>query len=125
MLSIVHVPEHVKVPACVSTVSEQYSQKIAGQYLEGGARQAVIEHDKQVTDLINSLAQSGGGRATLPNGVTVEVRASGWTKANETVGYEEIVIPHASVVERLGMTEKQSKVARQTAQAGSKTELNR
>jgi hypothetical protein len=124
MLSIVHYPDHIKVPACVSTVSEQFSKKISGQYLEGGARQAVIEHDKQVVDLINDLAKSGGGKASLPNGVTVEVRASGWAKPNETVGYDEIVIPHASVVERLGVTEKQSKIAKQTAQAGSKKERN-
>jgi hypothetical protein len=122
MVSIVHYPSHVKVPACVSTVSEQYGRKISGQYLEGGARQAVIEHEKQVIDLINELAKSGGGKATLPNGVTVEVRESGWAKPNETVGYDEIVIPHAGVVERLGTTEKQSKVLKQTAQAESKKE---
>jgi hypothetical protein len=120
MLSIVHIPEHVKVPGCVSTVSEQYSKEIAGQYLEGGARQAVIQHEKEVVDLINRLAKSGGGKASLPNGVTVEVRGSGWVKPNETVGYDEIVIPHASMVERLGVTEKQSKMLKQSAQAGLK-----
>jgi hypothetical protein len=84
----------------------------------------VIEHDKEVVDLINKLARSGGGKASLPNGVTVEVRSSGWTKPNETVGYDEIVIPHASMVERLGITEKQSKIGKQSAQAGSKQERN-
>jgi hypothetical protein len=125
MLSIVHIPEHVKVPGCVSTVSEQFSKAITGQYLEGGARQAVIQHEKDVVDLINRLAKAGGGKGSLPNGVTVEVRASGWAKANETVGYDEIVIPHASMVERLGVTEKQSKMVKQTAQAGSKKERDK
>jgi hypothetical protein len=125
MLSIVHIPEHVKVPGCVSTVSEQFSKAITGQYLEGGARQAVIQHEKDVVDLINRLAKAGGGKGSLPNGVTVEVRASGWAKANETVGYDEIVIPHASMVERLVVTEKQSKMVKQTAQAGSKKERDK
>jgi hypothetical protein len=125
MLAIIHYPDHVKVPACVSTVSEQFSKEIPGQYLEGGGRQAVIEHEKDVRDLLARLASTGGGKATLSNGVTAEVRPSGWTKPNETVGYEEVVIPYASVVERLGVTEKQSKMARQAAQAVSKAERNK
>lgn len=119
-ICLLHIPPHVKIPACVSTVSEQFSKAIPGQYLEGGARQAVLDIDKGLFDLANRLREAGGGTAVLPNGVTLEVRASGWSAVNGTIGYDEIVIPYASVVERLGITEKQSKVARQAAQAGSK-----
>lgn len=121
-LCIIHIPANVKVPACVSTVSEQFSKSISGQYLEGGTRQAVIDFDKDAFDMVKKMAKSGGGTATLPSGITVEVRTSGWTNHNGVIGYGEVVIPSASVVERLGITEKQSKVAQQTAQALSKNE---
>ena len=126
-LCIMHIPPGVKVPACVSTVSEQYSKSISGQYLEGGTRQAVIDFKKPVFDAtdfdtINKMAKSGGGKVLLANGITVEVRASGWNGHNGAIGYGEIVIPSASVVERLGITEKQSKITHQTAQAASKNE---
>lgn len=120
-LCIVHIPTNVQVPACVSTVSEQFSQQIAGQYLEGGARQAVIQHEKEVLAIANELANlKEGGKVTLPNGITVEVRPSGWESPNGTIGYDEVVIPYASVVERLGISEKQSKMASQASQAEAK-----
>jgi hypothetical protein len=121
-LCVMRIPPHVKVPACVSTVSEQFSKKISGQYLEGGTRQAVIEHDQVTRDIVSQLAKSGGGKTVLPNGIEVEIRPSGWNGVNETVGYGETVIPYASVVERLGVTEKQSKVIRQAAQVASKNQ---
>lgn len=121
-LCIMHIPEHVKVPACVSTVSEQFSKDIVGQYLEGGARQAVIEHDPITRDIVAGLVEEGGGRIVLPNGIEVEIRPSGWKGVNEMVGYGETVIPYASVVERLDVTEKQTKVFKQAAQATPKTQ---
>jgi hypothetical protein len=121
-LCIMHIPEHVKVPACVSTVSEQFSKDIAGQYLEGGARQAVIEHDQATREIVTRLVEAGGGKTVLPNGIEVEIRPSGWDGVNEKIGYGETVIPHASVVERLGITEKQTKLVRQTAQVAPKNQ---
>jgi hypothetical protein len=121
-LCIMRIPAHVRVPACVSTVSEQFSKEIAGQYLEGGARQAVIEHDQVTRDIVSRLAEAGGGKAILPNGIEVEVRPSGWDSVNETIGYNETVIPYVSVVERLGVTEKQTKFVRQMAQVAPKNQ---
>jgi hypothetical protein len=121
-LCIMHIPEHVKMPACVSTVSEQFSKDIVGQYLEGGARQAVIEHDQVTRDIVTQLARSGGGKTVLPNGIQVEVRPSGWRQVNESIGYDETVIPYASVVERLGITEQQTKLAKQAAQVAPKNQ---
>ncbi len=119
-LCVMHIPDHVKVPACVSTVSEQFSKAISGQYLEGGAHQAVIEADQATRDIAAKLTEAGGGKATLPNGIEVEIHPSGWSGVNGIVGYGETVIPYGSVVERLGVTEKQNKVVRQVAQAASK-----
>ena len=117
-----HIPANVKVPACVSTVSEQYSKSISGQYLDGGMRQAVIDFDKTVFDMVKKLTKSGGGKMVLPNGITVEIRPSGWTGHNGAIGYGSVVIPYASAVERLGVTERQSKVVQQSAQAATKNE---
>lgn len=38
------------------------------------------------------------------------------------MGYGEIIIPGAAMIERLGMTEPQTKVAQQVAQARAKSE---
>jgi hypothetical protein len=121
-LCIMRIPKDVKIPACVSTVSEQFSKKIPGQYLEGGTRQAVTEIEQSTREIVTRLADAGGGKVVLPNGIEVEVRPSGWRDVNGIDGYGEKVIPHASVVERLGVTEKQTKLVRQAAQAGSKNQ---
>jgi hypothetical protein len=121
-LCIMCVPEHVKIPGCVSTVSEQFSKKIPGQYLEGGTRQAVIEIEQSTRDIVTRLADAGGGKAVLPNGIEVEVRPSGWSNVNGIDGYGETVIPYASLVERLGVTEKQTKLVRQMAQVAPKNQ---
>jgi hypothetical protein len=121
-LCMLHIPEHVKHPACVSTVSEQFSKNITGQFLEGGERQAAIENEKVIADMATNLAMSGGGKIVLPNGSILEVRPSGWTDVNGTIGYDEKVIPYASVTERLGVTEKQTKMAKQIGQAAAKNE---
>jgi nitrogen fixation protein len=121
-LCVMRIPKDVKVPACVSTVSEQFSVKIPGQYLEGGARQAVIDIEKDTHEIAARLTEAGGGKATLRNGIEIEIRPSGWSEVNEAVGYGETVIPHASMVERLGVTEKQSKFVRQAAQVAPKNQ---
>jgi hypothetical protein len=120
MVAIMHIPapsklSRVKVPACTSTVSEQYGRKIAGQYLGGGGKQAAIDFSlatdlSEVSEMMQKLAKMGGGKATLSNGIVVEVRQSGWKNINGKIGYGTEVIPGAGVTERLGMTELQSKV---------------
>jgi hypothetical protein len=116
----VHIPAGVKVPACTSTVSEQFSKKIAGQYLEGGGKQAVIEafFEKDIMDAANALYARGGGKITLPNGIVVEIRQSGWSGINKKVGYGAMVIPAASMTERLGVTEFQTKVKEESVKQG-------
>lgn len=126
MVAVMHIPPggKVKVPACTSTVSEQFSKDIAGQYLEGGGKQAAIDFAlapdlADVSKTLESLAKMGGGKAKLPNGVVLEVRHSGWKGINGKVGYGSEVIPGAGVVERLGVTEMQSKVGQTGVQQGA------
>jgi len=125
MVAMIHLPPggKVKVPACTSTVSEQFGKDIPGQYLEGGGKQAAIDFAlapdlADVSDLLEKLAKRGGGKAKLSNGVTLEVRHSDWKGINGKVGYGSEVIPGAGMVERLGVTEMQSKVAQTGAQQG-------
>ena len=124
-LTVVRIPKGVNASACTSMVSEQYSKGIAGQYLEGGGKQAVVDFSLspslvEIKKLTDQLAKLGGGTAKLPNGVVVEVRQSGWKGINGKIGYGAEVIPGAGIVERLGATELQSKVGQagvqQTAQ---------
>ncbi len=125
-LSILHIPPSTKMPACTSTVSEQFSKEIAGQYLEGGAKQAALDlrEEKMIQDATDRLYKRGGGKETvhLLDGqkIIVEVKQSDWSGINGKVGYGEAVIPGAAVMERLGVTEQQTKVARQATQGEAK-----
>jgi hypothetical protein len=126
MVAIMHIPPggKVKVPACSSTISEQFGDKIAGQYLEGGGKQAGIDFKlapdlSRVADVLDGLVKRGGGKAKLPNGIELEVRSSGWKGINGKVGYGSEVIPGAGLVERLGVTEMQGKVTQTGVQQGA------
>jgi hypothetical protein len=131
-LSMVHIPPGVKIPACTSTVSEQFSKKIAGQFLEGGGQQAVVTafFEKEVVALSKQLYARGGGKASIVladgKSIVVEVKQSGWKGINGKIGYGETVIPGAAVTERLGVTEIQQKVGeesvKQSAAAGAAKE---
>lgn len=133
-LSLVHIPPGTKIPACTSTVSEQFSKKIGGQFLEGGGQQAVVTafFEQQITDMTARLIKRGGGKEsiTLADGqsIIVEVRNSGWKGINGKIGYGETVIPGASMTERLGVTELQLKIrdesGKQAAAAGAAKQQN-
>jgi hypothetical protein len=128
-LSSMHIPADVKLPACTSTVSEQYSKGISGQFLEGGGKQAAIDPRSIMMMEVDTAAQKlyakGGGKTTLPNGITIEVKQSGWSSINGKEGYVDTIIPGASMTERLGVTEIQGKVAqegvKQTVQVSGQT----
>lgn len=126
MVAILRIPRggKVRVPACTSTVSEQFGKKLGGQYLEGGGKQAAIDFSlatdlSDVSDKMQKLAKMGGGKITLPSGVVVEVRQSGWKGINGKIGYGEEVIPGAGVTERLRVTELQSKVGETAVHQGA------
>lgn len=124
MVAIMRIPKGAKVPACTSTVSEQFSKEIPGQFLEGGGKQAAVDFSlakdlDQANDVMDDLLTLGGGKRTLPSGIVIEVRHSGWGGINGKVGYGDEVIPGAGIVERLGVTEMQGKVGLTGAQQGA------
>lgn len=75
---------------------------------------------KGTDKIIKEPYERGGGKAKLANGVEIEVRHSGWKGINGKVGYGQEVIPGAALVERLNVSELQSKVASNTGAAASK-----
>lgn len=126
MVAIMRIPPggKVKVPSCTSTISEQFGKTIAGQYLEGGGKQAAIDFAlapdlAKVDRTMKQLLAKGGGKATLSNGVEIEVRQSGWKGINGKVGYGSEVIPGAGMIERLGVTEMQGKIGQAGVQQGA------
>lgn len=126
-LSIIKIPEGVEIKSCTSIVSEQFGKTIAGQFLEGGSKQAYITEffDKIFTDATKKLYEKGGGRLTLANCVIIEVRQSGWKGINGKIGYGDVATPNSSIVERLGATERELKVVTQSAQATAKISRDR
>ena len=130
-LSIVNIPPGTKIPACTSTVSEQYGKQL-DQYLPGGGQQAVVTDgfDALVKQATDRLFAKGGGteKIVMANGQTIEVivKQSGWKGINGKVGYGDDVIPGAGVAERLGVSEHQLKLgaegARQVAHGGVRRE---
>lgn len=120
----ISIPANLKIPACTSTTSEQFGKQIPGQYLEGGGPQAFIEafFENEIIIAAKGLIGKGGGEIRLKNGIQLEVRGSGWRGVNGEIGYGATVIPSAAFVERLGVTEHQTKAARQATQASAKTE---
>lgn len=125
-VALLHIPPGAALPACTSTVAEQYSKKIPGQFLEGGGKQAAIDKlfDDQVQAVSNQLYKQGGGKKTIhvdvgidgvkkPIAMEIEIKQSGWKGINGKIGYADEIIPGASMTERLGVTEIQGKVAQE------------
>lgn len=131
-LSMVHIPPGVKIPACTSTVSEQFSKSISGQFLAGGGQQAVVNafFEDQIISLSKQLFARGGGKGSIVmkdgQSIIVEVKQSGWKGINGKIGYGETVVPGAAATERLGVTEIQQKIGeesvKQTVAAGAAKE---
>ena len=81
------------VKAAVGTISEQTGSKIPGQYLPGGASQAVIEFPldtkAQLKQLGERVMQEGKPVAWIDpaTGIQFTIRPTGWTDANGVYGY--------------------------------------
>ncbi|MCO4862516.1 hypothetical protein MKD38_12590 [Cupriavidus sp. WGlv3] len=101
--------------AVVGTVSEQTGQKLAGQYLPGGATQAFFALDKSVTaqlERIGADVMKSGRPITwtdASNGLIFRILPTGWTDANGVWGYSRN--PGAGTVQaaRLGARERATK----------------
>lgn len=79
--------------AVVGTVSEQFGEKIPGQYLPGGATQAFFLLDSGIKDILNQAGQAFSKGAKTSKifdpltGLEFTVHSTGWTDANGIWGY--------------------------------------
>lgn len=79
--------------AVVGTVSEQFGSKIPGQYLAGGATQAVLDLDKTFNDVLKKFGEdfiAGSNASTFvdhANGLEFTIHKTGWTDSNGIWGY--------------------------------------
>jgi hypothetical protein len=109
------VEEPHKIKACTGTIAEQTGNRIPGQYLPGGGKQAMIETPKSVAQQLNALADQvmadGKPRSITLNGVRWELKPTGWTDATGIHGYESMPGPTAVQTERLGSQEHATKTA--------------
>ncbi|BEV14572.1 hypothetical protein HBDW_13600 [Herbaspirillum sp. DW155] len=101
--------------AAVGKVSEQMSSKIPGQYLPGGATQAVMDMHALTRDKLASLAEQvmktkkPAHYLDPASGIEFTIRPTGWTDANGVWGYVESAHSLQTTVSRLGARERAPK----------------
>jgi hypothetical protein len=101
--------------AVVGTVSEQFGEKIPGQYLPGGATQAFFFLEKDFKELLNKAGHdfaSGAKTSKLlapATGLEFTFHSTGWTDANGIWGYIRGPGTTATQTARVGSREQATK----------------
>lgn len=101
--------------AVVGTVAEQSGTHLPGQYLPGGATQAVVEWDKSTSDYLYALGKKvmDSGKAEVwsdaVSGITFHIRPTGWKDANGIWGYLPTAGTGLVQTSRLGAREQATK----------------
>lgn len=101
--------------AVVGTVSEQFGEKIPGQYLPGGATQAFFFLGSRFKDILNQIGHNfsnGAKRSKIMDpqtGLEFTFYRTGWTDANGIWGY--LRAPGATTIQtaRVGSREQATK----------------
>lgn len=110
-----------QVKAAVGTVAEQLGEKIPGQYLSGGATQAVIDFSADVKSQLGELGEkslaTGKAESWVDpiSGIHFSIRPSGWKDTNGIHGYIYMPGQHYVQTARLGSRELASKENREVA----------
>ncbi len=107
------VVEPGKVKACTGKISEQLGEKIPGQYLPGGAQQAMFEMSedgiKKLSVAGKEAMASGSPQKLVIDGMEFTVSPTGWKDANGVWGYLHMPGPGTVQTMRLGAREQASK----------------
>ncbi len=105
--------ESGRIKACTGIIAEQSSQKIAGQYLTGGGKQAMLQLEpavyKKLQERGEQVVASGMRWSDVMGGVRWEIRPTGWQDANGVWGYGEALVRATIRAVRLGARERASK----------------
>jgi len=121
-LVVLHLPEDLatRMPgtnAWHGKIAEQFGQKRANQYLEGGGEQVIINLDEMLKTELNRIGEqikaSGQPASMEINGVKAEFYPSGWKDVEGVHGYskpEGIDPPYATYTRELHDDELRSKV---------------
>ena len=121
-LVVLHLPEDLatRMPgtnAWHGKIAEQFGQKRANQYLEGGGEQVIINLDEMLKTELNRIGEqikaSGQPASVEINGVKAEFYPSGWKDVEGVHGYskpEGIDPPYATYTRELHDDELRSKV---------------
>lgn len=113
------VPPKISIKAAVGTVSEQAGKNIAGQFLPGGAIQAVIEFGQAGKATLAAKAQeviaTGKPAKWLDpaSGLMFDIKPTGWKDANGIWGYVRTPGPATIQTARLGTREMATKKSRE------------
>ena len=98
------LPGHT-LPACTGVIAERAGDKIAVQYLTGGAKQAMLKLPADFATELGKAADKvenlGGVEVVTYGGVRWEFRATGWPDANEIHGYAQSPGPGSVQTSRL------------------------
>ena len=107
------VEESGKIKACTGKIAEQYGDKIPGQYLPGGGKQAMIDTSADLAKQINAVAaqvvQDGKVRTLSAGGYSWEIKPTGWKDANGIHGYDVVMLTAGVQTAKLGAREQASK----------------
>jgi len=121
-LVVLHLPEDLatRMPgtnAWHGKIAEQFGQKRANQYLEGGGEQVIINLDEMLKKELNRIGEqvkaTGQPASVEINGVKAEFYPSGWKDVEGVHGYnkpEGIDPPYATYTRELHDDELRSKV---------------
>ncbi|VEB98086.1 Uncharacterised protein [Cedecea lapagei] len=121
-LVVLHLPEDLamRMPgtnAWHGKIAEQFGQKRANQYLEGGGEQVIINLDEMLKTELNRIGEqvkaTGQPASVEINGVKAEFYPSGWKDVEGVHGYnkpEGIDPPYATYTRELHDDELRSKV---------------
>ncbi|CNE06262.1 hypothetical protein [Yersinia mollaretii] len=121
-LVVLHLPKDLatRMPgsnAWHGKIAEQFGQKRANQYLEGGGEQVIINLDKILQKELNRIGEkvkSVGQPVNVEiNGIKAEFYPTNWQEVNGVHGYsklERIEPPYATTTRKLHDDELRSKV---------------
>lgn len=107
------VLRETRIPGCVGLIAEQKGVELGVQYLEGGAKQAMLDLPTDVAAELNRLGKQASASGSVQRielwGVSWELRPSGWEDVNGIHGYLHMPGPGSVQTARLGARELASK----------------